>query len=121
LVQAWLKGFERLLAMAAPEIYPAEAWSCLIDDADHFLKRWADQAARLGWQSWETWGVHRHAPWRRIGAMGLVPSLQGRKFFAFVPPHSYVLCQTRSSQLVRSHLDETSCALAGSCRGEGGI
>lgn len=84
LVSAWKDGVERLLRMPRPETYPARAWLPLIDDADQFMKRWATQAVRLGWQSWEVWGVHKEAPWWRIGGMGLVPSLQGRKIVALL-------------------------------------
>ncbi|MGI9508664.1 MAG: hypothetical protein ACR2QJ_04860 [Geminicoccaceae bacterium] len=68
--------------MPRPESYPERAWTSLIDDAGRFLTKWSDQAASLGWENWEVWGVHRLAPWRRIGAMGLVPSLNGQKIVA---------------------------------------
>lgn len=92
-------GLLSRVSMSPPRTYPEHAWSSLIDDADHFLKLWADQAERLDWQSWEVWGVYRQAPWHRIGAMGLVPSLHGQRIVALLEEAAVV--ETRTSNRLR--------------------
>ena len=94
LVSRWRQGVDRLLVMENPRAYPEHAWMSLIDDAERFLKCWAVQAARLGWRSWEVWGVQMDAPWHRIGALGLVPSLHGQKIVAMSSENAVIETST---------------------------
>lgn len=90
----WRQGVDRLLVIEKPKAYPEHAWMSLIDDAERFLKSWAAQAARLRWRSWEVWGVHLYAPWNRIGALGLVPSLHGQRIVAMSSENAVIETST---------------------------
>ncbi len=99
LVGEWKVGVETLLSMSRPRRYPSGEWAFLLDDADRLMKRWAAQAADLGWQSWEIWGVSRVAPRYRFDAMGLVPILKGARIAAITADAAVI--QTRTSNLLR--------------------
>jgi hypothetical protein len=63
-------------------------------DAAAFLEGWAPTAYRLGWQDWELFGSHRHAPWHRIQGLGLVPALQGKTIVALTSTDAAVRART---------------------------
>lgn len=80
--EVWSAGVARLAARPPPRDYPARAWEQLVGDAASFLGLWSVQAVALGWQGWELFGCHRHAPWGRIQGMGLVLLLRGQELAA---------------------------------------
>jgi hypothetical protein len=74
----WAQGVADLLAMPAHPDWPEPKWKTLREDAIGFLKDWAAQAYRLGWDGLDLFGVHTEAPLARLDGMGLVPLLGGR-------------------------------------------
>jgi hypothetical protein len=78
----WADGLARLTLSEPPFDWPPSRWPALITDAQAFLERWAGQAHRLGWQTWELFGCHRRKPWGAIHGMGLVPMLRGGEIIA---------------------------------------
>jgi hypothetical protein len=89
-VASWVTGVARLATMAPPRSYPAHAWRQLILDAERFLDDWAQQAAGLGWPSWELFGCHRRSPWGRIDGMGLVLLLHGDQLAALTASEAVI-------------------------------
>ena len=87
--------------MPPPLDWPPHRWPVLVEDAQAFLERWATQAHRLGWKSWELWGCHRRKPWGRIQGMGLVLLLQGDEIAALTATEAVVRMPTRAHQTYR--------------------
>jgi hypothetical protein len=78
----WAEGFARLdLALPAPGFSEAR-WRLLIDDGGRFLDRWASDAAQLGWQAGDVFGIHPTAPTCRFDHMGLVSNIAGGEVVA---------------------------------------
>ena len=100
-VAAWADGVARLRAMPPPPNYPQHAWQQLIVDAEGFLDGWAQQAAALGWPTWELFGCCRHAPWGRVQAMGLVLLLHGRELAALTATDAVIRTRTGARQTYR--------------------
>jgi hypothetical protein len=78
----WVQGTADLLAMPAHPDWPEVGWKVLQDGALVFLKDWAAQAHRLGWDAPDLFGVHAVAPHARLDGVGLVPLLGGRPVIA---------------------------------------
>jgi hypothetical protein len=73
----WAEGFARL-DLGNPSVGFNDArWRLLLDDGGRFLDRWANEAAHLGWQTKDVFGIHPLAPSARFDAMGLVPIING--------------------------------------------
>ena len=68
----WTEGVAQLATMPPPRDWPPARWPVLVAGAQAFLERWAGQAHRLGWQTWELFGCHRCKPWGAIHGIGLV-------------------------------------------------
>jgi hypothetical protein len=100
-VGSWEKGVARLAATLPPRDYPARAWEQLIADAERFLDDWAQQAAALGWPTWELFGCHRRAPWGRIQGMGLVLLLRGDEIAALTATEAAIRTGTAGRQRYR--------------------
>jgi hypothetical protein len=98
---AWADGIARLGAMPPPRTYPAHAWQQLIVDAERFLDGWAQQAAALGWPTWELFGCHRRAPWGRIQGMGLMLLLRGDEIAALTATEAVIRTRTGAHQTYR--------------------
>jgi hypothetical protein len=60
-------------------------WCIARQDADSFMLVWGRQAAALGWQPDDLFGLDSRAPLVRHDAMGLVWSLQGNPVIALTP------------------------------------
>jgi hypothetical protein len=76
-VSVWTEGFARLdLAVPHPDFSPSW-WRAIVKDGGRFLEVWAPEAARLGWQAIDLFGVHPIAPAARFDAMGLVLIISG--------------------------------------------
>jgi hypothetical protein len=73
----WAEGFARLDLAAPPPDFSDDRWRTVVNDGGRFLDRWAQEAARLGWQAADVFGVHPIAPSARFDAMGLVPIIRG--------------------------------------------
>jgi hypothetical protein len=73
----WAEGFAGLDLSVPPRGFSRARWRMIIDDGGRFLDQWADEAARLGWQATDVFGVHPLTPSARFDAMGLVPLIGG--------------------------------------------
>jgi len=97
-VEGWRRGVERLGSMPLPRGYPECAWTELLADAERFLERWSEQAARLGWRDWELFGCQRRAPFGRIQGMGLVLLLRGKELAALTATEAVIRTATGAHQ-----------------------
>jgi hypothetical protein len=100
-IPAWAEGMARLGAMPPPRTYPQHAWLQLIVDAERFLNGWAQQAAALGWPTWEIFGCHRRAPSGRIQGMGLILLLRGDEIAALTETEAVIRTRTGAHQTYR--------------------
>ena len=75
----WAQGVCDLLAMVRPAAWPEAHWCQLREDAFAFLRDHGAEAARLGWDTLDIFGVDPKCPLARYDAMGLVVLLQGRR------------------------------------------
>ncbi len=74
----WVQGVADLLAMPPHPHWTEPGWETVQQDALAFLRGWAAQAHRLGWNARDLFSVHASAPHARLDGMGLVPLLGGR-------------------------------------------
>jgi hypothetical protein len=93
----WSEGLIRLSTANSSHGFTLDRWRQLIDDGHAFLEQWGQQAARLGWQDTDLFGVHPTAPSARFDAMGLVPLMAGRNIIAMTTDTA--LLGTRKSPL----------------------
>ena len=77
----WAEGYARLVTMARPGVYSPSRWQQIHEDGGRFLDRWAKDAARLGWDAAEVFGVGSDAPEVRIDSRGIVSLLRGWTVF----------------------------------------
>ena len=78
----WAEGFARLQVTRPPAGIALWRWQQVIDDAGHFLDRWAPQASALSWRKLDVFGVHPEKPIERFDAAGLVWLLRGAEVVA---------------------------------------
>ena len=76
-VRVWKEGFARLEIAAPLPDFSESWWRAIVKDGGRLLEEWAPEAARLGWQATELFGVHPLAPAARFDAMGLVLIISG--------------------------------------------
>ena len=70
--EVWQEGHARLSAMERPHGYPAGHWQLLIANSEIFLREWAGEAVRLGWDSYDLYGIDSRAPYHRLDRAGLL-------------------------------------------------
>ena len=68
--EAWQDGHARLSAMERPHGYPAGPWQLLIANSEIFLREWAGEAMRLGWDAYGLYGTDSRAPYHRLDRAG---------------------------------------------------
>ncbi len=78
----WVQGVADLMLAPRHPDWPQQRWAILQQDARQFLREWAAQAHRLGWDGLDLFGVHRSRPIARVDCVGLVPLLRGRAVLA---------------------------------------
>lgn len=78
----WMQGVARLRSMPTPDSIPRGRWQQVVFDATRLLSEWGQQAAALGWSTFDLFGVHRTRPVARYDAMGLVMVLDGSRVAA---------------------------------------
>jgi hypothetical protein len=86
----WADGFAALAVGPPLDGYTPKEWHQLIEDAEHFLDDWAQEAARQGWSVLDAFGVHVRAPAARYDGMGLVPLIRGGKIVALTGDHATI-------------------------------
>jgi hypothetical protein len=58
----WAEGFAKLCTMPRPLAFSQRRWARIVNDAGHFIDRWAHTVAMLGWTTEEIFGVDPTAP-----------------------------------------------------------
>ncbi len=80
--EGWVQGVGELMVMPPHPAWTEDGWKTLQGDALRFIREWANQAHRLGWDALDLFGVHRTKPTARLDCMALVPLLKGRPVLA---------------------------------------
>jgi hypothetical protein len=75
----WVQGTERLQHRPAHAGVPAHRWGVFLSDVDHFLRHWAERAARLGWDTASLFACHPGRPVDYPQGAGLLWRLCGGK------------------------------------------
>lgn len=73
------EALARIIAVGCPEAIPDQRWHLFKADAAVFLSTWGEQAARLGWEVSDVFGLHPVAGLNRHDTTGLVWMLKGRQ------------------------------------------
>ena len=89
----WTAGVERLLTLPSPDGVASERWRTLLDDAVRFTETWGAQAAKLGWETADVFGVNRTKLFVRLDAAGLVRLLDGRPVAALTESEAAIQCR----------------------------
>lgn len=76
-LQAWSAGLATLDPADPLPGYSTRRWRQLIEDGHRFLETWDQAAIRLGWGTFDLFGVHAQAPATRFDVIGLVPLIRG--------------------------------------------
>ncbi len=90
--EEWATGYATLCTMPCPASVMPRRWEQLVNDGGLFLDQWGKQAAALGWQALDVFGVHPKAPEAVYRCMGLVPLLAGRKVCAITTDTARIDC-----------------------------
>ena len=107
----WCQGVADLLAAAPHPAWTDKGWKTLQDDALAFLRQWAGQAHRLGWDGLDLFGAHPTAPVARMDAKGLVAMLGGRPVVAMAEDSAVIKATSGGTLTYRRH----PCPPAGRC------
>ena len=78
----WAEGYARLLNQPAPADVAPDRWQTFVDDCGRFLDSWAVQAAALGWDVRDLFGLADTKPEARVDLAGLLWLLRGRELVA---------------------------------------
>ena len=92
----WARGLARLCAIPTPSDFRPARWRILVTDAQQFIERWGVQAARLGWNAYDVFGVNATKPVERVDAAGLVRLLDGRPVVALTAGEAVIQSPTGS-------------------------
>ncbi len=115
----WAEGYARLLAMPRPARVPPARWQVFLDDCGRFLDRWAVNAAGMGWEAHDLFGLSEARPATRLDLAGLLWLLDGRELVAFTSDTAairtptgalqrYYRCQPQPGQRLAWELDKGS-------------
>jgi hypothetical protein len=94
--RSWAEGFAALSTMPAPTGFSARRWQRIIDATGAFLDRWANEAARLGWNDLDIFSVNPDRPDARFDCMGLVLLLDRAEVIALDHEGATLRTQTGS-------------------------
>ena len=100
---SWVQGVADLLAAPPHPAWTAASWATLQGDALAFLRTWAAQARRLGWDALDLFAVHPAAPVARMDGMGLVPLLSGRPVAALAEDSAVIRTASGGTLTYRRH------------------
>ena len=108
---SWVQGTAALLAAPPHPAWTDKGWRVLQRDAERFLKDWAGQAHRLGWDGLDLFGAHPTAPVARMDGKGLVLLLGGRPVAALAEDSAVIKATSGGALTYRRH----RCPPAGRC------
>jgi hypothetical protein len=84
--------------MQPPGQIQAGRWHRIAVDARAFMRDWGSQAARLGWDASDLFGVHVKAALARYDLMGLVIVLDGAEVVAMSANHAEIRTRNGAHQ-----------------------
>lgn len=96
-------GHARLRAMNRPPNYPAGPWQQLIANSETFLREWAEEASRLGWDAHGLYGTDRLAPYHRLDRAGLVLLVGNHRITGLEENSATLQSTTGAIQTYRRH------------------
>jgi len=99
--RAWAEGYARLLCQAVPPEVPPLRWQTFLDDCGWFLDRWAVEAAALGWQAHDLFGLAETKPDARVDLAGLCWLLNGRELVVLTERTAAIKCPSGAIQHFR--------------------
>ncbi len=99
--EAWATGYATLCTMPRPTAYIPERWQQIVNDGGRFLDQWGRQAAALGWNGTDVFGVDPANPETAYRSMGLVPLLSGRPLCAITADIARIDCGNGVTQSYR--------------------
>lgn len=99
--EEWAMGYATLCSMPCPPSVMPRRWEQLVNDGGVFLDRWGKQAAVLGWQALDVFGVHPTMPETIYCCMGLVWLLAGRPVCAITAETARIECGSGVTQTFR--------------------
>ncbi len=105
--EAWVQGVGDLMVAPAHPGWKEDDWRTLQEDARRFLREWAGQAHRLGWEALDLFGVHPTKPTVRFDCMGLVPLLRGRAVLAITEDSAAIRTASGGSLTFRRRASPT--------------
>jgi hypothetical protein len=108
----WAEGFATLQAACPPAYVAAWRWQLVVDDAGHFIDRWAAPAAALGWRTLDVFGMHATNPWERLDAAGLVWCIGGADVLAITSYTARLQLRSGATQTFRRNEAEHPEAVA---------
>ena len=89
----WADGVRRLIASSCPDGESPERWRTLQADAMRFVETWGVQAAKLGWETVDVFGVNVTKSFVRLDAAGLIRLLDGRPVAALTEYQAVIQCR----------------------------
>ena len=109
----WAEGFARLDPDRPPADVPPRRWLQFVDDVGRFLdSRLAQQAAALGWGSFDLFGCDRDRPFARIDQAGLLWLPNGNRLVALSAEAAAVETRAGERLTYRRKRIEVGCVLA---------
>jgi hypothetical protein len=97
--RAWAEGFARLHCASPAVGFSDDRWRRLIDDGGLFLDRWGNEAAAIGWNVADVFGVDPTTPAARFDRMGILSLIDGGAVVAL--DSTSVTIETRSGGTLR--------------------
>jgi hypothetical protein len=120
----WVEGVARLQYQPPPSDVPPHRWRQLMDDCNTFLnspEKWAERAARLGWNAKALFGCRRNHPLLHLGRAGLLWAVNGGRLVDLNRDWAVIDRPVNGSQRIfyRRDLDAAEVTLPWSLRAGG--
>ncbi len=90
--EAWVQGVGDLMVMPPHPAWTEDGWKTLQGDALRFIREWAGQAHRLGWEALDLFGVQSHQAHRAGVLYGARAAPEGS---SRARPHRTIARQSR--------------------------
>ena len=85
----WAQGICDLLVMLPHSDWTEDGWKTLQGDAVRFLRHWASQAHKLGWEALDLFGVQPHQADRNLVSPEAQPRYSGKPLGRRNPDHFF--------------------------------